>query len=69
MSIRETKFNHEENNFHLAIGINEETKNICRERIFFTSFSNSLQADELFDDIDVEDLDARNLISCKLKIR
>ena len=52
MSIRETKFNHEENNFHLAIGINEETKNICRERIFFTSFSNSLQADELFDDID-----------------
>lgn len=52
MSIRETKFNHEEDNFHLAIGINEETKNICRERIFFTSFSNSLQADELFDDID-----------------
>lgn len=52
MSIRETKFNHEEINFHLAIGINEETKNICRERIFFTSFSNSLQADELFDDVD-----------------
>lgn len=52
MSIREAKFNHEEDNFHLAIGISEETKNICRERIFFTSFSNALQADELFDDLD-----------------
>ena len=52
MSFKDTKFNHEEDDFHLALGISEETKNICKERIFFSSFSNALQADELFDDID-----------------
>jgi hypothetical protein len=50
MSLKDRKFNHEEDDFHLAMGISEETKHICKERIFFTSFSNSLQADELFDD-------------------
>jgi len=50
MSLKDRKFNHEEDDFHLAMGISEETKVICKERIFFTSFSNSLQADELFDD-------------------
>jgi hypothetical protein len=50
MSLKDRKFNHEEDDFHLAMGITEETKVICKERIFFTSFSNSLQADELFDD-------------------
>ena len=52
MYLKEKKFNHEEEDFHLALGISEETKVICKERIFFTSFSNSLQAEELFDDID-----------------
>jgi hypothetical protein len=52
MTLRDRSFNHEEDNFHLAMGISEETKNICRERIFFSAFSNALQADELFDDID-----------------
>ena len=50
MSLKDRKFNHEEDDFHLAMGISEDTKVICKERIFFTSFSNSLQADELFDD-------------------
>ena len=52
MYLKQTKFNHEEDNFHLALGISEETKILCKERIFFTSFSNSLQADDLFDDAD-----------------
>jgi hypothetical protein len=52
MSLKDTKFNHEMDDFHLAMGISEETKTICRERIFFSTFSNSLQADELFDDRD-----------------
>jgi hypothetical protein len=52
MTLRDRNFNHEEDDFHLAMGISEETKNICRERIFFSSFSNALQADELFDDIE-----------------
>jgi len=52
MSLKDTKFNHEMDDFHLAMGISEETKTICRERIFFSTFSNSLQADELFDDMD-----------------
>lgn len=52
MSFKDRNFNHDEDNFHLALGISDETKNICRERIFFAIFSNSLQADELFDDVD-----------------
>lgn len=52
MSFKDRNFNHDEDNFHLALGVSDETKNICRERIFFAIFSNSLQADELFDDVD-----------------
>ena len=52
MSFRDKHFNHDEDNFHRALGISDETKYICRERIFFAIFSNSLQADELFEDID-----------------
>jgi hypothetical protein len=52
MTFKDRNFNHDEDNFHLALGVSDETKNICRERIFFAIFSNSLQADELFDDVD-----------------
>lgn len=52
MSFKDKTFDHNEDNFHLALGVSNEIKNICRERIFFASFSNALQADELFDDID-----------------
>jgi hypothetical protein len=52
MSFRDIKFDHTEDNFHLALGVTPEIKNICRERIFFASLSNALQADELFDDMD-----------------
>ena len=52
MSFRDTKFDHAEDNFHLALGITSEIKTICRERIFFASLSNALQAEELFDDED-----------------
>jgi hypothetical protein len=52
MSLKDTKFDHEIDDFHLAMGISEETKTICRERIFFSTFSNSLQAEELFDDME-----------------
>lgn len=52
MSFRDIKFDHAEDNFHLALGITSEIKTICRERIFFASLSNALQAEELFDDLD-----------------
>lgn len=52
MSFRDTKFNHDQDDFHLALGISTEVKTICRERIFFTSFSNALQAEELFEDLE-----------------
>jgi hypothetical protein len=52
MSFRDSKFDHAEDNFHLALGVTSEIKTICRERIFFASLSNALQADELFDDME-----------------
>jgi hypothetical protein len=48
MKLKESNFNHEEENFNKAIGIPADLIVLCRERIFFTHFAHSLQADELF---------------------
>ena len=52
MILANTKFNHEIDNFHQSIGISNELRTKCRERIFFTSLSNSIQREELFEDPD-----------------
>lgn len=48
MSLKETVFNHHEDDFRKAIGVSKEVSILCRERIFFAHFAHSLQADELF---------------------
>lgn len=48
MKLKNTNFDHSEENFNKALGIPTELRNLCRERIFFTHFTHSLQADEMF---------------------
>lgn len=48
MKLKNTNFEHSEENFNKALGVSPEVRNVCRERIFFTHFTHSLQADELF---------------------
>lgn len=52
MLLRNREFNHETENFHESLGISDETRVRCRERIFFNTFSNALQRLELFEDDD-----------------
>jgi len=52
MILANTKFNHENDVFHQSIGISNEIRTKCRERIFFTSLSNAIQTEELFEDPD-----------------
>lgn len=52
MILKEREFNHSKDNFHEAMGIPGYMRTKCRERIFFTSFSNALQRKELFEDED-----------------
>lgn len=52
MILKEREFNHSKDNFHEAMGIPSYMRTKCRERIFFTSFSNALQRKELFEDED-----------------
>ena len=51
MLFKQRGFNHEEEIFHRALSISDDVKNIVREKIFFSSFSNALQAMDLFEDI------------------
>ena len=52
MLFKQRGFNHDEQIFHRALNISDDIKNIVREKIFFSSFSNALQAMDLFEDID-----------------
>ena len=51
MLFKQQGFNHEEEMFHRALNVTDDIKNIVREKIFFSSFSNALQAMDLFEDI------------------
>lgn len=51
MLFKQRGFNHDEEIFHRALSITDEVKNIVREKIFFSSFSNALQAMDLFEDV------------------
>jgi hypothetical protein len=52
MILKERQFNHDKDAFHEAMNIPSYIRTKCRERIFFTSFSNALQRVELFEDED-----------------
>lgn len=52
MLLANREFNHETENFHESLGISDEVRVRCRERIFFNTFSNALQRLELFEDDD-----------------
>ena len=52
MLLANREFNHETENFHESLGISDEIRVRCRERIFFNTFSNALQRLELFEDDD-----------------
>lgn len=52
MILKEKEFNHNKEAFHEAMNIPGYMRTKCRERIFFTSFSNALQRVELFEDED-----------------
>ena len=51
MILKDREFNHSKDHFHEAMNIPSYMRTKCRERIFFTSFSNALQREELFEDI------------------
>jgi hypothetical protein len=50
MILKERDFNHNKDAFHEAMNIPSYMRTKCRERIFFASFSNALQREELFED-------------------
>ena len=52
MVLKNLTFNHEADNFHEAIGVNEKQRNRCRERVFFATIANALQGLELYEDDD-----------------
>jgi hypothetical protein len=52
MILKSKQFNHAEESFHTALNIDKHTVIMCRERIFFTHFANTLQSLELFSDRD-----------------
>jgi hypothetical protein len=52
MLFKQQGFNHDEEAFHKALNITDEVKRTVREKIFFSSFANALQAMDLFEDLD-----------------
>jgi hypothetical protein len=52
MLFKQRGFNHDDQIFHRALNITDEVKTVVREKIFFSSFSNALQAMDLFENID-----------------
>lgn len=50
MVLKSKTFNHTEEGFHAAIGVDKNTVIVCRERIFFSHFVNTLQSFDLFGD-------------------
>lgn len=52
MLLANKEFNHETESFHESLGISDDIRVKCRERVFFNTFSNALQRQELFEDPD-----------------
>ncbi len=48
MLFKQRGFNHEREEFHEALQVSDEMRIAIREKVFFSSFSNALQAMELF---------------------
>ncbi len=51
MVLANRDMNHGAENFHETLNISADLKTLCRERVFFTAFSNSLQRYELYEDL------------------
>lgn len=52
MILKNREFDHSKDHFHDAMKIPSYIRTRCRERIFFSAFSNALQKQELFEDED-----------------
>ena len=52
MILKTREFNHSKDHFHEAMNIPSYIRTKCRERIFFAAFSNALQRQELFEDVE-----------------
>lgn len=52
MLFKQRGFNHEREEFHEALYVSDEMRVTIREKVFFSSFSNALQAMELFEDLE-----------------
>lgn len=52
MILKNREFDHNQDHFHEAMQIPSYIRTRCRERIFFSAFSNALQKIELFEDED-----------------
>ena len=52
MYLKTHAIDHGQVNLNTALGLSRETQLLCRERILFNHFTNSLQAYELFEDVD-----------------
>jgi hypothetical protein len=51
MLFKQRGFNHEREEFHEALKVSNDMRITIREKVFFSSFSNALQAMELFEDL------------------
>ena len=61
MVLANMPFNHDNDCFHEALGVSHDMRTKCRERIFFSAFSNALQRAELFEDEDDAPKDMRTV--------
>lgn len=52
MVFKHTTFNHDAENFFEALNLDDEMMNLCKERVFFTTFTNALNVSEWFDSVD-----------------
>jgi len=52
MVLATNELNHELDSFHEALGVSENSRTKCRERVFFSTIANALQRNELFEDED-----------------
>lgn len=52
MLLKDRELDHSKEKFHEALTVPDYMRSKCRERIFFSSFSNALQREELFEDAD-----------------
>lgn len=52
MVLKTMNMNHEADNLHDAFNMPRNKQERCRERVFFSTFANALQGEELYEDID-----------------